>query len=74
MDVEQEEHGEEELLETRTWRVSICQTIHVAVQTIPSSAFAFTGTGQRIPSSTPTLETPSNVAVQTLPSSSAVRE
>eukprot|EP00975_Prorocentrum_lima_P047423 9914767-Prorocentrum_lima.AAC.1 len=62
MDVEQEENGEEELLETQTWRVSICQTIDVATQTIPSSAFTFTGVGQRISTSSPTLETSNDVA------------
>eukprot|EP00975_Prorocentrum_lima_P059901 12559547-Prorocentrum_lima.AAC.1 len=62
MDVEQDEDGEEELLETLTWRVSICQTIDVATQTTPSFAFAFTGAGHRIPSSTPTLKASSDVA------------
>eukprot|EP00975_Prorocentrum_lima_P032457 6816675-Prorocentrum_lima.AAC.1 len=74
MDVEQDEEGEAELLDTQTWRVSICQTIDVAIQTIPSSAFSFTGVGQRIPSSFPTLEASTDVAVQTLPSSFTVQE
>eukprot|EP00975_Prorocentrum_lima_P019670 4140591-Prorocentrum_lima.AAC.1 len=73
MDVEQEENGEEELLETQTWRVSICQTIDVATQTIPPSAFTFTGVGQRISTSSPTLETSNDVAVQTLPPPSTVQ-
>eukprot|EP00975_Prorocentrum_lima_P017795 3754085-Prorocentrum_lima.AAC.1 len=62
MDVEQEENGEEELRETLTWRVSICQTIDVAAQTTPSSSFVFTGAGQRISNSSPTLEATTNVA------------